>query len=113
MPVRSDGSVEVPVVSLSGEVRPQVLVLAKAMEVKLRRNDHKGQWQAFGPGGPAWFLARLREELAELEEAVRLQSENPGDADLAYDVLFEAADVANFAAMVADVAYGRLLGNEQ
>ena len=67
---------------------------AAHMEKKLRENDHK----------PGWFrdshfalLRRLREEVEELAEATMAQ-------DSSDQIVKEAADVANFAMMIADNA---------
>ena len=76
-------------------LRPPVRALAQAMEHKLRANDHKGQWGTYGMAYGPYFLARLREEVAELEAAI-LAGESPRA------VLMEAADVANFALILAD-----------
>ena len=95
-----------------GYLRPEVLAFAELMEKKLRENDHKGGWENCEP---EWLLKRLREEVRELTDAV--------DEQLAYNMsgarsiedappVFmsigdEAADVANFALMVADI-FGKL-----
>lgn len=62
-----------------------------AMAERLEANEHKGSWYACSP---QWLLNRLRQETAELERALS----NGGD------VIHEAADVANFAMMLADLA---------
>jgi NTP pyrophosphatase (non-canonical NTP hydrolase) len=63
------------------------------MEERLLENDYKG-------GGedctPAWLLKRLGEELKELRKALRAK-------DSPERIACEAADVANFAMMIADV----------
>jgi NTP pyrophosphatase (non-canonical NTP hydrolase) len=69
----------------------KVLRFSGEMVEKLALNDHKGGWDG---EDPAWLLDRLQEELNELREAVEVGG----------DVIGEAADVANFALMVADVA---------
>jgi hypothetical protein len=80
------------------ELRPEVRAFAEAMETKLRANDHKGGWQ---DDAASRLMRRLHEETAELEAAL-------GNSDLkgsAWQALVrrEAADVGNFAMMVADV----------
>tara|TARA_B100000700_G_scaffold331737_1_gene467778 strand:+ start:11214 stop:11471 length:258 start_codon:yes stop_codon:yes gene_type:complete len=70
--------------------RHEINVFAEAMELKLRRNDHKGGWEETDLDT---LFIRLREEVDELQEAI--ERENP------FEVLFEAADVANFAMMIA------------
>lgn len=73
------------------ECRTEVLKFARAMEERLRANDHKGGWKS---EDPTWLLGRMLEEAHELAQAV------PDGA-----VLHEAADVANFCLMVADVCW--------
>jgi len=63
------------------------------MENRLRANDHKGGWQECHPGDLA---QRLDEEAEELAGAIV-------EGALLTDILEEAADVANFAMMIADV----------
>ena len=74
------------------EVRPEVRAFALAMEERLRANDHKGGWRDLAV---SYLMARLHEESAELDEVVRLGG-SPEQAK------HDAADVANFAMMVAD-----------
>ena len=73
--------------------RPEVVAFADAMEARLRANDFKGGWDALTPD---WLMARIVQEAGEL--ALSVAGEMGGEA-----VLYEAADVANFAMMVADV----------
>jgi NTP pyrophosphatase (non-canonical NTP hydrolase) len=71
-----------------------VLWFAGEMERQLRANDHKGGWSRDKQHG---LLARLREETQELSaEILAMQERDP------YQVVKEAADVANFAMMIAD-----------
>ena len=74
--------------------RPEVVAFADAMEARLRANDHKGGWQRCSID---WLLARLIQEAGELAEEVIAEITEKG-------VLYEAADVANFAMMIADRA---------
>jgi NTP pyrophosphatase (non-canonical NTP hydrolase) len=64
------------------------------MESRLKKNDHKGGWHdCFTP----WLFRRLTEEVAELRREIYDKaswSENR--------IINEAADVANFAMMIAD-----------
>jgi len=69
-----------------------VTVLSEMCLEKLKENRDKVHWNQVGFD---WLFARLKDEMAELEEAVRLQKP-------AIDVWKEAADVANFAAFIAD-----------
>ena len=73
-------------------VRPAVRWFAEQMESALRRNDHKSGWR--GDSHDA-LLARLYEECLELGQACKDQSPT---------IIAEAADVANFAMMIADNA---------
>ena len=72
-----------------------VLRFAEVMELKLLENSHKQGW---GQLSPKWLLNRLRQETRELEGALKT-----GTPEL---IAREAADVANFAMMIADNAGG-------
>jgi NTP pyrophosphatase (non-canonical NTP hydrolase) len=77
-------------------VRPEVARFAELMEQKLRANDHKGHWRG---SSLSYLIARLREECGELIDAVLYEEDStPGH------ITEEAADVANFAMFIADVA---------
>jgi NTP pyrophosphatase (non-canonical NTP hydrolase) len=78
-------------------LRPSVIAFAQAMERKLRANDHKGGWHHDSAHA---LSARLREEHEELHRVIEERTAS------ASDVLDEAADVANFAMMIADVCGG-------
>lgn len=82
-------------------LRPKVLAFAVLMEAKLRENDWKGGWQKDSAAG---LMKRLREEAEELAGAVA----GPWTGNISWKRLTanEAADVANFAMMVADVCGG-------
>lgn len=67
------------------------------MLLKLRLNANKAGWDTVSQ---RWLLNRLRQEVGELARAVEQYED---DADAA-NVIFEAADVANFAMMIADNA---------
>lgn len=79
-------------------LRPEVQRFALAMEERLKANDHKGGWENCTT---SYLWRRLVEESGELEE------ELAKDLTDGRVVLHEAADVANFAMMLADV-YGAL-----
>ena len=64
------------------------------MAAKLDANAHKGSWRELSP---FFLLHRLRQETAELARAL-----HSGAAREA--IIDEAADVANFAMMIADMA---------
>ncbi len=75
----------------AGGLRLIVLWFAQQMEQKLRENDHKGGWHH---NKAPELVSRLLEEVAELRTALT----QPGSAE----TVAEAADVANFAMMIAD-----------
>lgn len=80
------------------ECRREVRQFAKAMEECLRANDHKPGWKQDEIRA---LLDRLREEVGELDVAtIPEQGRTPGE------IAKEAADVANFAMMIADVCGG-------
>lgn len=68
---------------------PQVYSLAVAMTDKLDKNAHKGGWSKCRTD---WLTERAVVEVEELRQA----------AQYGGDILGEAADVANFAMMIAD-----------
>lgn len=76
-------------------LRHEVQVFAAAMERKLRENDYKGGWRHMAP---KWLLKRLRQEVKELERRLAEKTAKPKE------IASEAADVANFAMMIADTA---------
>lgn len=75
-------------------VREPVAWFAKRMEAKLRENDHKGGWQDCSLD---WLIERLFQEANELWRTIN----HPSTFEM---VIYEAADVANFAMMIADIA---------
>lgn len=77
--------------------RPKVLAIAELMEQKLRKHDGDFGDDGWLDADPLQLLNRLREESAELEEAVIEERK---------DMAEEAADVANLAMMVVDAAGG-------
>ena len=79
------------------KLRPEVQWFAEQMEIQLRANDHKGGWQTTDQLD---LLHRIRQEATELKQA--LLPEVFGETGK--DVISEAADVANFAMMIADNA---------
>lgn len=80
------------------ELRPALRAFAEIMEARLRLNDHKTAWQhELDPQ----ILERLRRSLGKLERAnhdAALLKQNGCQAE----IVREAADVANFAMMLAD-----------
>jgi len=77
-------------------LRPEVAAFALAMEDKLRQNDHKGGWDDCSK---QYMAMRLTQEREELRDAIARGA--PPE-----EILKEAADVANFAMMVADLVGG-------
>lgn len=73
---------------------PYVLEFARAMEFKLSKNRHKGDRNGWMSSDPDWLMARLVGEMLELKTALRRMDREA--------VLLEAADVANYAMMIAD-----------
>jgi len=86
-------------------LRPAVRAFAKLMEDKLAKNDHKGDWAHPSPNhlhytfSPHDLLARLKEEVTELEQAIE-------NGEGAVAIALEAADIGNFGLMVSDVVGG-------
>ena len=66
-----------------------------AMVEKLNENAHKRDWVEYS-GGIPYFSRRVTQELGELRRAIAAKA--PPE-----QVTREAADVANFAMMIADV----------
>jgi hypothetical protein len=95
------------------ELRPEVAAFAQLMEAKLRENDHKGHWRGCTT---AYLSRRCGNELEELRAMIKRANdwvrENTfpsgrgpliSDSTFAPEIGREAADVANFAMMLADV----------
>ncbi len=76
-------------------LRKPVQMFATIMEYKLRLNDHKGAGWGWGDDIEL-FWVRLEDEVKEIRKAI----DNNGSVDP--QVAYEAADVANFAMMIAD-----------
>lgn len=86
----------------AADLRPEVLKFACLMEQKLRENDHKGGWRDDSCDA---LLDRLREETLELQDACDLHT-SFASVGARNNLALEAADVANFAMMIADNAGG-------
>lgn len=84
--------------------RRWVNAFAGEMEAKLLENSHKGGREGWAQDTGAALMIRLREEVDELGLAVA-GNKCCGRRDKE-QVVREAADVANFAMMIADVAGG-------
>jgi len=72
-------------------VCPSIVAFSQEMEKRLVENNFKGGWKE---SSPTWLLARLIQEAGELSNAIVW---NDPDASVR-----EAADVANFAMMIAE-----------
>jgi len=75
-----------------GYIRDSVVKFMFDMEDQLRANEHKGGWKHLDD---SYLLARLMEELGELAVAIEYGTNKK-------EIIREAADVANFAMMIAD-----------
>jgi len=80
-------------------VRPEVKAFAVLMERQLRANDWKGGWDQEHPRS---MLRRLREETDELDAEVPVRF-TPVAIAHRMRIGKEAADIGNFAMMVADL----------
>jgi hypothetical protein len=80
--------------------RPEVMAFARAMEAKLRKHDAKRGTTGWKRDRAVALAQRLREEVDELDGAAEMFEEGEEPAE---NVLSEAADVGNFAMMIADV----------
>lgn len=92
-------------------IRREVLAFARIMETRLRAHDDRGS-RGWVECEPKWLLKRLREETKELQEAIERKPcgcRSAGECMHGFAALGidgpheEAADVANFAMMIADV----------
>lgn len=84
-------------------MRPVVKWFAEMMEAKLRKNDHKGGW--LNDSSTSLFT-RLQEESWELKQVLA----KGVTAASSEKLINEAADVANFAMMIADIC-GKKIGS--
>jgi NTP pyrophosphatase (non-canonical NTP hydrolase) len=96
MPPPDDAPAESPTL-------PLVLWFAEEMEKKLALNRHKGGPAAWRKDDPFDLASRVRRETDELVVAMRDWLKH-GDNTTTGDIIKEAADVANFAMMIADQA---------
>jgi chromosome segregation ATPase len=75
-------------------LRPEVQAMAVAMEQRLKANDHKGGWKHEPVN---WLMSRLLAKADDLDEATWPGNLTPEG------VWMMAADVCNYAMMIADV----------
>ena len=83
-------------------LRPEVRAFAVAMEEKLRKHDRSRGRFLGGGNGVRWLLDRMYQEARELSFEVATWEQTPGVPGDAERILNEAADVANFAMMIAE-----------
>lgn len=76
---------------LLSEYHESVLALSRVQMAKLAENIHKGKWEDVDP---MYAFKRLMQEAIELFEEIQLQGAPE-------DIWKEAADVANFAMILA------------
>ena len=86
------------------ELRPTVQWFAEQMELKLRANDHKDGWSDERIQS---LMKRLYGEAWELSLVLERYQADTIHESLDPRIIAEAADVANFAMMVADNARRR------
>jgi NTP pyrophosphatase (non-canonical NTP hydrolase) len=83
------------------EIRDPVLLFAAMMELRLREHDGEKGRHGWRDERLSWLFQRLYIEYEELRLAL--------ETDNTEAILKEAADVANFAMMIADVEKERML----
>jgi NTP pyrophosphatase (non-canonical NTP hydrolase) len=81
-------------------VRASVDWFAQQMEKKLQENDHKQHWSECDSD---YLIARMEQEMDELLKALIDYKFGNGSRE---EVVREAADVGNFAMMIADNTRG-------
>lgn len=84
---------DTPLVLNEADCRSEVIAFAHDMECRLRANDYKGDW---GEETLSWLRDQAQIEMEELSVAL---CEETIDR-----IIEEAADVANFCMMIADIA---------
>lgn len=76
-----------------GRYDREMKMFTDAMKTKLAANQHKGKWEGVNLEE---LLQRIVDEVDELRQAIK--------GGNAIEIMLEAADIANFAMMAADVA---------
>ena len=79
----------------AGSLRPEVAAFAAIMEAELRKHDDRPGWKN---EDVQWLFSRLKDESTELIKAIHTKGP--------ISIGREAADVANFCLMIADVCGG-------
>lgn len=77
------------------KLRPALKTFAEAMELVLRKNDHKGGWKSEAVG---YLLGRIGDELEEAKEVYN----GVHDGDALRKMQKEVVDIANFSMMLYD-----------
>lgn len=83
---------------MSDAPRPVVETFAEEMEKQLRANDHKGTWEDITF---YWLMDGLKRNTAALRTCV---NQEPRGLNQQEEILRRAANIANFAMMIADNA---------
>lgn len=82
------------------QAREEVRWFAEQMEEALKANDHKGGWQNCDIG---WLYSRLVDEALELNKEIVEAKRKSLNIERCKRIIKEAADVANFCMIIADV----------
>lgn len=82
------------------ELRKEVQEFAEAMEMQLLKHDDRPGWKDCNTH---WLWLRIKQELDELRELLFDENGKLQEKINITKVLLEAADVANFCMMIADV----------
>jgi len=82
---------------MSDKLRQSVVWFAREMEIRLQDHDDRGRYGWRNGCSEEWLYKRLCQEVGELGEAL-MRGTN-------VHIKQECADVANFAHMIADLAY--------
>lgn len=88
---------------LHNYLRPELKVFVVQMEDEMRANDHKGK-DGWKYSSEERLFAWLMDEVRELYEAMTKARTVREKLRYSDDVISEAADVANIAMMIADLA---------
>jgi NTP pyrophosphatase (non-canonical NTP hydrolase) len=91
-------------------LRPELAWFAEEMEKQLKANDHKGGWQDCDI---CWLFRRMIEEAEELKREISNSKKYRTFPVYKERIVKEAADVANYAMMIADIAKTAFDGREK
>lgn len=87
----------------NGEYEDVIRPFVDAMRYKMANNKHKGE-RKWVEMAPSTLLSLIEAEVKELEEAIARGNTT--------EIMLEAADIANFCMMVANVAVNRAVKGE-